>query len=236
MHKNNLPEHIAIIMDGNGRWARKRHLPKAIGHRYGARTVDKITSHCARLGIKALTLYSFSTENWKRPRKEINALMNLLYEYLDKKLAKLNNNNIRLNAIGDLEKLPERVRKKLSEVIDKTSKNTGMILTLALNYGGREEIITACKSLIEKVKSMKLDANDINESVFNKELYTKDLPDPDLLIRTSGELRVSNFLLWQISYAEFIVAKALWPDFKVSDLEKAIAEYKERKRRFGASA
>ncbi len=235
MHKDELPGHIAIIMDGNGRWARKRHLPKIIGHRYGARTVDRITSHCARLGIKALTLYSFSTENWKRPAEEINALMSLLHEYLDKKLTKLNKNNIRLNAIGKLEKLPERVRKKLLEVITKTSKNTGTILTLALNYGGREEIVTACKRLIEKVNSGRLDTNNINESVFAKELYTKDLPDPDLLIRTSGELRVSNFLLWQISYAEFVVTKTLWPDFKVSDLEKAIEEYKERKRRFGGN-
>jgi len=233
MDRNNLPEHIAIIMDGNGRWARKRHLPKAIGHRYGARSVDRITSHCARLGIKALTLYSFSTENWKRPSQEIEVLMNLLYEYLNKKLPKLNRNNIKLNVIGDIEGLPEYVRKKLTEVINKTSKNTGMILTLALNYGAREEIVTACKKLIEKVESKKLALNDINQTVFSEQLYTKDLPDPDLLIRTSGELRVSNFLLWQISYTEFVVTKVLWPDFKVQDLKDAIAQYQNRKRRFG---
>ncbi len=234
MDRDNLPQHIAIIMDGNGRWAKRRHLPKVIGHRYGARTVDRITSHCARLGIKALTLYSFSTENWKRPVKEIDALMNLLYEYLDKKLVKLNNNNIRLNAIGDIQGLPEHVRKKLTEVINKTSKNTGMILTLALNYGAREEIVAACKKLTKLVESEKLNTEDINESVFSDQLYTKDLPDPDLLIRTSGELRVSNFLLWQISYTEFVPTKALWPDFKVIDLEKAIVEYQNRKRRFGS--
>lgn len=222
-------------MDGNGRWAKKRHLPKIIGHRYGARTVDRITSYCARLGLKALTLYSFSTENWKRSPEEIDGLMNLLYEYLGKKLAKLNKNNIRLNVIGDIEKLPKRVREKLMEVIDKTSKNTGMVLTLALNYGGREEIITACKKLVEKVASKKLNIDDIDEPAFSNALYTKDLPDPDLLIRTSGELRVSNFLLWQISYAEFVVTKVLWPDFKVSDLENAIEEYSLRKRHFGAN-
>jgi len=233
MDRDNLPQHIAIIMDGNGRWAKRRHLPKVIGHRYGARTVDRIISHCARLGIKALTLYSFSTENWKRPVKEIDALMNLLYEYLDKKLAKLNNNNIRLNAIGDIQGLPEHVRKKLIDVINKTSKNTGMVLTLALNYGAREEIVAACKKLTKLVESEKLNIEDINESVFSDQLYTKDLPDPDLLIRTSGELRVSNFLLWQISYTEFVATKALWPDFKVIDLEKAMVEYQNRKRRFG---
>lgn len=222
-------------MDGNGRWAKKRHLPKIIGHRYGARTVDRITSYCARLGLKALTLYSFSTENWKRSPEEIDGLMNLLYEHLGKKLAKLNKNNIRLNTIGDIEKLPKRVREKLMEVIDKTSKNTGMVLTLALNYGGREEIITACKKLVEKVASKKLNIDDIDEPAFSNALYTKDLPDPDLLIRTSGELRISNFLLWQISYAEFVVTKVLWPDFKVSDLENAIEEYSLRKRHFGAN-
>lgn len=234
MDKNDFPEHIAIIMDGNGRWAKQKHLPTVMGHRYGARTVDRITSHCARLGIKALTLYSFSTENWKRPQEEVNALMNLLYEYLDKKIKKLNDNNVRLNAIGNIDGLPERVKEKLAEVIEKTSKNTGMILTLALNYGAREEILAACKRLLSKIESGELNINDINEDIFSQQLYTKDLPDPDLLIRTAGELRVSNFLLWQISYAEFVMADVLWPDFKVSDLNKAIEEYQHRKRRFGA--
>lgn len=221
-------------MDGNGRWAKKRHLPKVLGHRYGAKTVDRITSHCARLGIKALTLYSFSTENWKRPDNEVSAIMGLLHEYLKKKLSKLTKNNIKLNAIGDLEELPEAVRNKLKEVIKKTSKNTGMVLTLALNYGAREEIVSACKKLALKVSSRKIDIDDIDEAAFSKELYTKNLPDPDLLIRTSGESRVSNFLLWQISYSEFFITDTLWPDFKVSDLDGAIEEYKTRKRRFGA--
>ncbi|MBN1405851.1 MAG: isoprenyl transferase [Candidatus Omnitrophica bacterium] len=235
MDKNNLPQHIAIIMDGNGRWAKKHHLPKAMGHRYGAKTVDRITSHCAKLGIKALTLYSFSTENWKRPPAEIDALMNLLYEYLGKELKKLNKNNIRLKAIGDITALPERVKKKLEEVISKTSANTGMVLVLALNYGGRQEIIRACRNLAEKVKEGSIDINSISEDVFSRELYTKDIPDPDLLIRTSGELRVSNFLLWQISYSEFVATKMLWPDFKISDLDDAIEEYTARNRRFGAN-
>ncbi|MFH0731974.1 MAG: isoprenyl transferase [Candidatus Omnitrophota bacterium] len=233
MDKNNLPQHIAIIMDGNGRWAKKRHLPKVIGHRYGAQTVDRITSHCARLGIKALTLYSFSTENWKRPPDEVEALMNLLYEYLEKKLPKLNKNNIKLNMIGNINGLPENVRKKLQDVIGKTSKNTGMILTLALNYGAREEILSACRKLIGEVEAKKINFTDINESVFSSYLYTNGLPDPDLLIRTSGELRVSNFLLWQISYAEFVVNRELWPDFKPKDLDAAIEQYQKRKRRFG---
>jgi len=234
MDNINLPRHIAIIMDGNGRWAKKKHLPKIIGHRYGAGTVDRISSHCARLGIEALTLYSFSTENWKRPREEIDALMDLLHKYLDKKLSKLNKNNIKLNAIGNLEKLPTRTLGKLKEVIAKTSKNTGMVLTLALNYGAREEIVTTCKKIAAKVASGKLSIDDIDEALFSANLYTKGLPEPDLLIRTSGELRISNFLLWQISYAEFVVTDVLWPDFKNIDLEKAIQEYQGRKRRFGA--
>jgi len=236
MDKNNIPQHIAIIMDGNGRWAKKRHLPRIMGHRYGVQTVDKITSHCARLGIKALTLYSFSTENWKRPPEEVDALMQLLSQYLDKKISKLNNNNIKLNAIGDINGLQKSVREKLSSAINKTSKNTGMILTLALNYGGRAEIVTACRRLLEKVTSKKLNIDDIDESTFSHQLYTKNLPDPELLIRTSGESRLSNFLLWQISYAEFVITKVLWPDFKASDIDKAIEEYSRRKRRFGTSA
>jgi undecaprenyl diphosphate synthase len=231
--KDNLPRHIAIIMDGNGRWAKRKGLPALFGHRAGAKTVDTITTDCARLGIEALTLYSFSTENWKRSSEEVNGLMNLLYNYLDKKLKKLQSNNIRLNAIGRLDRLPDKIRQRLFDVIDKTSKNTKMVLTLALNYGGRPEIADAAKNLAEEVKAGRIDAADIDEELFSKFLYTKTLPDVDLLIRTSGEMRISNFLLWQISYAEIVVTKAYWPDFGTKDLQEAIEEYQGRQRRFG---
>jgi len=232
--KARLPKHIAIILDGNGRWAKKRHLPKALGHREGAENVDRITETCRKIGIKALTLYSFSTENWKRPQKEVDALMNLLYDYLVKKYNKFQKNNIRLNAIGALDELPERARNKLFEVMQKTSKNDGMVLTLALNYGARREIVEAAKLLAQRVKIGEIAASDITEDIFDKSLYTKGLPEVDLLIRTSGEMRLSNFLLWQLSYSEIYVATKLWPDFKAGDLEKAILDYQKRDRRYGA--
>jgi len=231
--KTRLPRHIAIIMDGNGRWAKKRHLPKIFGHRGGAKTVDKITEDCARLGIEALTLYSFSTENWKRSAEEVNALMRLLYDYLEKKYKKLQKNSIRLNAIGRLEGLPSEVRKRLLDVIKKTSGNTRMTLTLALNYGSRAEILDAAKKLIDGTRKGKIKDEDITEETFTNLLYTEGLPEVDLLIRTSGEMRVSNFLLWQISYAEIVVTKTLWPDFKTENLYDCINEYQKRERRFG---
>ena len=231
--KDNLPRHVAIIMDGNGRWASKRRLPKIFGHRAGAKAVDRITESSARLGIKALTLYSFSTENWKRSQEEVGGLMNLLYDYLERKYKKLQKNNIRLNAIGRLEELPGEVQERLFDVIKKTSKNTRMVLTLALNYGGRQEIADAAKKLAEEVKNGKIAPQDITEERFGDFLYTRGLPEVDLLIRTSGEMRVSNFLLWQISYAELVVTKVLWPDFKTADLQQAIEEYQSRNRRFG---
>ena len=228
-----LPRHIAVIMDGNGKWAKARHLPKALGHAEGARAVDRITESSRALGIKALTLYALSTENWKRPKEEIDTLMRLLYDYLEKKYEKLEKNNIRLNAIGHIERFPDKVREKLVNVTQKTSKNDGMTLTLALNYGGRQEITDAAKTLALKTRSGDIEPDDITEDLFNRSLYTKGLPEVDLLIRTSGELRVSNFLLWQISYAEFYVTKKLWPDFNRRELEKAILDYQSRDRRYG---
>lgn len=234
MTSNDIPRHIAIIMDGNGRWAQKCHLPKIFGHRAGAKTVDRIASYCAGIGVEALTLYSFSTENWKRSEEEVSSIMNLLYDYLAKKLKKFNDNNIKLNTIGDISRLPAKTRDKLMETMELTSRNNGMVLNLALNYGGRQEILMVCKKLIDKVESRVIDPDSIDEKVFSKELYTEGLPELDLLIRTSGELRVSNFLLWQIAYAEFFVTKVLWPEFKVADMEQAIVDYKKRNRRFGA--
>jgi len=233
INKANLPRHIAIIMDGNGRWAKRKRLPRIFGHREGTKSVDVIVQECAEIGIEALTLYTFSTENWKRSDSEISGLMNLLHTYLDKKYKKMQSNGIKLNAIGRLDELPEKVRDKLCEIIKKTSKNDRMILTLALNYGGRQEITDAAKQLVKRARQRELSPDDVDEELFSNYLYTKGLPDVDLLIRTSGEFRVSNFLLWQISYAEIIVTKTLWPDFKKKELFKVIEDYQKRDRRFG---
>lgn len=231
--KTDIPRHVAIIMDGNGRWARKRNLPLIFGHRAGVKSIDTVTEECAKLGIEALTLYAFSAENWKRPKDEVRGLMGLLYNYLGRKYKKLQKNNIKLNAIGRLNKLPSDVRKRLYEVIKKTSNNTGIILTLALNYGGRQEIVDAAKALAEKTIRRGLSPGDIDEELFAGLLYTKALPEVDLLIRTSGEFRVSNFLLWQLSYAEIVVTNSLWPDFGKEDIHKAVEAYQKRERRFG---
>jgi len=233
INKANLPRHIAIIMDGNGRWAKRKRLPRIFGHREGTKSVDAIVQECAEIGIEALTLYTFSTENRKRSDSEISGLMNLLHAYLDKKYKKMQSNGIKLNAIGRLDELPEKVRDKLCEIIKKTSKNDRMILTLALNYGGRQEITDAAKQLVKRARQRELSPDDVDEELFSNYLYTKGLPDVDLLIRTSGEFRVSNFLLWQISYAEIIVTKTLWPDFKKKELFKVIEDYQKRDRRFG---
>jgi len=232
--KSNLPKHIAIIMDGNGRWAKKKHLHRLFGHRAGAKTVDRITEACARTGIEALTLYSFSTENWKRSLEEVEGLMGLLYDYLERKYNKLQKNGIRLNAIGRLDELPPKVKERLFDVIKRTSNNKRMTLTLALNYGSRTEIVDAARGLASEVKKGRLEPDKIEEKDIEKFLYTKGLPEVDLLIRTSGESRISNFLLWQISYAEIIITKTLWPDFKVQNLHDCIKEYQQRERRFGA--
>ena len=233
MTANNIPKHIAIIMDGNGRWARMRALPRIAGHRAGVNAAREAIKAAGDLGVKVLTLYTFSTENWKRPQKEVEALFRLLDEYLNKEADKLNKNNIRFMVTGDIEGLPQFLKDKLKKTIESTKANTGLILNLALNYGSRPEIVQAVRGIARDVKEGRLGIEDIKEETVGRYLYTKDLPDPDLLIRTSGEYRVSNFLLWQIAYAELYVVKKLWPDFKKSDLKKAVIEYRKRERRFG---
>jgi undecaprenyl diphosphate synthase len=228
-----MPHHIAIIMDGNGRWAQRKGLPRAEGHNQGGKIVEKIALHCVDLGIESLTLYSFSIENWKRPKMEVNALMHLYRQYLIGIRPTLMKNNVKLIHLGRIEGLPVSVQKELLETMDLTGANTGMVLALALNYGGRAEIIDATKEIAHKYKKGKLDLKDINEQTISQHLYTAGLAEPDLLIRTANEMRISNFLLWQISYSEFYVTKTLWPDFKNVSLEKAIMAYAKRIRRFG---
>jgi undecaprenyl diphosphate synthase len=233
LDKNNLPKHIAIIMDGNGRWAKKRGLPRVMGHRAGIKAVRETVTSCAELGIKVLTLYAFSKENWQRPRKEVNTLMNLLKQYLDKEEKELMDNNIKFITIGDKEQLPHKVQTRLNQVEEVTKNNTGLMVNLALNYGSRAEIVEAARKIAALVKDSNLKLEELDEKLFSNFLYTKNLPDPDLLIRTSGEIRLSNFLLWQISYAEIYVTKKLWPDFRKKDLIMAIRDFQKRERRFG---
>jgi len=230
----NIPRHIAIIMDGNGRWAKERSLPRTEGHRRGADTVRAITEACGELGVEYLTLYAFSSENWKRPKREVEALMKLLEQFLRTKTPEMMEQNVRLQAIGRLHDLPQSCQQQLHRSIEQTSQNTGLTLILALSYGGREEIIDGVKSLIDSVEKGHLDKGMIDTEVFSKHLYTRYYPDPDLLIRTSGEMRLSNFLLWQLSYTEFYITDTLWPDFGKADLVKAIGSYAKRHRRFGA--
>ncbi len=236
INKDNLPKHLAIIMDGNGRWAKKQGLLRAFGHENGTKSVRNTVEICAKLGIENLTLYAFSSENWSRPKLEVTTLMNLLINSLKTELPTLQENNIRLNAIGNLEKLPSSAHKKLLEVINKTANNTKMTLTLALSYSAREELILAVKDISEKVKNNIISIDTIDESIINQHLYTRDLPDVDLLIRTSGEHRISNFLLWQIAYAELYFTEVLWPDFTEEDLYEAIVSYQKRERRFGKTS
>jgi len=233
INPSDMPRHIAIIMDGNGRWAKKRGYPRPEGHRQGAVTAEKIAHLCVEFGIEALTLYSFSIENWKRPKDEVNALMNLYSEYLVKMRPKLMDDNAKLVHLGRMAHLPAEVKTELLKTMGLTSKNTGMVFALALNYGGRAEIIDATKEIAREHKAGGLALSDIDEKCISNHLYTAGLPDPDLLIRTANELRVSNFLLWQISYCEFYVTETLWPDFEQPDLEKAILAYAKRTRRFG---
>jgi len=233
---NKLPNHIAIIMDGNGRWAKKQGLLRAIGHENGTKSVRETVEATAELGIKNLTLYAFSTENWNRPKLEVQTLMKLLVRSLNKEIKTLQDNNIQLNAIGNLNDLPKKVHKELLEVIDKTKNNSRMTLTLALSYGAREELISAVKQISDKVKNNIISAESIDESIINKHLYTHNLPDVDLLIRTSGEQRISNFLLWQIAYAELYFTDILWPDFKKNNLYEALIDYQNRERRFGKTS
>ncbi len=228
-----IPRHIAIIMDGNGRWAAARGLPRRDGHRAGAESVEEALRACGDLGVGYLTLYAFSSENWKRPESEIDALMGLLAHFLKEKTPTLMRNNIRLRVIGQLSRLPERNQRQLRQSIELTSKNDGLTLVVALSYGSREEIVEAAKALMEKAKSGELDPSELDVTLFSQHLYTAGLPDPDLLVRTSGECRVSNFLLWQISYAEIVISDVFWPDFRRPHLEAAIGEYQRRHRRFG---
>ncbi len=232
--KITVPRHIAIIMDGNGRWARERGLNRSDGHRAGAESVRECVETCKELGVEYLTLYAFSSENWKRPKTEIDALMVLLEQFLKRKTKELNNWNIRLQAIGRLNDLPPGPLEQLHESIEATARNTGLTLILALSYGGREEIVDGVKSILHHVEAGHIDKAMIDPELFSKHLYTRYYPDPDLLIRTSGEMRVSNFLLWQISYAEMIVTRKYWPDFRQEELRSAIREYSRRQRRFGA--
>ena len=231
-----LPRHIAIIMDGNGRWAKKQGFLRAVGHEKGTKAVRDVVEGCAEIGVENLTLYAFSTENWNRPKVEVDTLMKLLVSSLKKEIKTLQENNIKLNAIGLLSSLPEKARRELSEVIEKTEGNTRMTLTLALSYGSREELIHAIKDIAEKIKNEEISLKAIDESLINKHLYTRNLPDVDLLIRTSGEKRISNFLLWQIAYAELFFTKILWPDYRRENLFEAIYNYQNRERRFGKTS
>ncbi len=233
MTEEKIPEHVALIMDGNGRWAKKRNLPRVMGHRAGIKTVRRVIEASLELGVKYLTLYTFSTENWKRPKKEVNALMSLLREYLIKELKQFNKEEVRLLAIGQLERLPQSVKEALDRAMDKTKDNSRLTLTLALSYGGRNEIVQASKKIAEDIKINKIRPDQINEELFSKYLYTHKIPDPDLLIRTSNELRLSNFLLWQISYTELYFCHKLWPDFTKRDFKRIVEDYKKRERRFG---
>ncbi|MFY0712480.1 isoprenyl transferase [Seonamhaeicola sp. NFXS20] len=231
-----LPDHIAIIMDGNGRWAKQKGMVRAFGHENGTKSVRKTVESCAELGVKNLTLYAFSTENWNRPKLEVQTLMKLLISSLRKEIKTLQDNNIKLSAIGNLSLLPTKVFKELSEVINKTKSNNRMTLTLALSYGSREELLNTVKEISIKVKNNIISPDNIDESIINEHLYTHNLPDVDLLIRTSGEQRISNFLLWQIAYAELYFTNVLWPDFTKKHLYEAIIEYQKRERRFGKTS
>ena len=223
-------------MDGNGRWAKQKGYLRALGHESGTKSVREVVETCAKLGIENLTLYAFSTENWNRPKLEVKLLMNILINSLQDELKTLNDNNIRLNSIGNLSLLPKSAQKKLQEVIETTKNNSTMVLTLALSYGSREELINVVKNISNKVKNNIISVDSIDESIINQHLYTQDLPEVDLLIRTSGEHRISNFLLWQIAYAELYFTDILWPDFKEDDLYEAIISYQKRERRFGKTS
>ena len=230
---DNIPNHIAIIMDGNGRWAKEKGLPRIAGHKEGINSVRDITRICGEIGVNYLTLYTFSTENWNRPKKEVNALMSLLLNTIKKEVRELNKNNVRFSTIGDLSFLPKNTENGLKDGMALTKNNTGLNLVLALNYGSRQEIIDSVINISKKVKSGEVDSNDIDETLFSSYLYTKNYPDPDLLIRTSGELRISNFLLWQCAYTEMYLTNTYWPSFREDELFKAILDFQNRERRYG---
>ncbi len=231
--KNNIPEHVAIIMDGNGRWAKKRFLPRSAGHHEGMKRVIEIVETAEKLDIKYLSLYAFSTENWKRPQEEIDNLMKLLIQYIKTELDRIHKNNVKIQTMGDISKLPRASREEVERAIKTTKNNDKMILNIGLNYGGRDEIILGIKNILEDIKMGNIKEEEIDENLFSDYLYTKGLPDPDLLIRPSGELRLSNFMLYQIAYTEFWFSDILWPDFKEEDFYRAIIDYQKRNRRFG---
>ena len=233
MDEKKIPQHVAIILDGNGRWAKKRFLPRNMGHAQGAKTVEQICEDAHDLGIKYLTVYAFSTENWKRSEDEVGALMKLLDKYLKDCLERSSKNNMRVRVIGDISRLSEPVRKKIVELEEKSAVNTGLNFTVALNYGGRDEMIRSMKQMMHDIEDKKLSVDDITEEEFANYLDTKGIPDPDLMIRTSGEQRISNYLLWQMAYSEFYFTDVLWPDFDKKELQKAIDYYAGRDRRFG---
>ena len=231
--RNNIPKHIAIIMDGNGRWAKEKNLPRTMGHRAGVESIRRIIKESHVLGIKYLTLYAFSTENWKRPKDEVGALMKLLVEYLKNEIEELNNNGVVIKILGDTTKLTYECQKEINDAVELTKNNKGVVVNIAFNYGGRDEILRAVKNISEDVKNGIINSNNITDDIFENYLYTKDTPDPDLIIRPSGEKRISNFLLWQCAYSEFWYSNVNWPDFKETDLHKAIYDYQNRDRRFG---
>ncbi len=234
MENNNTPRHIAIIMDGNRRWAKKRKLPVKLGHKQGAETLKKIVRYANKIGLEYITVYAFSTENWKREEDEVNSLMTLLKNYLDDFAKEADTENIVIRILGDLTPLSEELKKSISSTIERTKNNTGTIFNIALNYGGRDEIVHAVRKIAQDAKDGIIDIKDINEEIVAKNLYTRDIPDPDLLIRTSGEIRLSGFLPWQSVYSEFLFLDKLWPDFNPKDIDDAIEVYKQRNRKFGA--
>ncbi|MFP4522238.1 MAG: isoprenyl transferase [Fibrobacterota bacterium] len=231
--KNRIPRHIAVIMDGNGRWARKKGYKRVFGHRQGTKATREVVRACGEIGVEVLTIYVFSSENWKRPKTEVNALMMLLEEMVKLEVPELNKNNVKMAAIGDTGLLPEKTRNVLMKGIDDTSGNTGLVLNLAISYGGRKEIVSAAVKAAKRVSSGELSVADLNETVFSEGLYTAGYPDPELLIRTGGEFRISNFLLWQAAYSEIVITETLWPDFGREELFSAIKDYQSRERRFG---
>lgn len=230
---DNIPQHIGIIMDGNGRWAKKRGLPRSAGHAAGAKTLDKITRSAEKLGIKYVTVYAFSTENWKRPKEEVDALMKLMVDYLDDYKRVLGGDNIRIKIIGNRDRLSDEINRKIDIVEEDTKHNDKITLVIALNYGGREEIVSAAKKIAADVKSGMISPDDIDEKMISDSIYTSFMPDPDFIIRPSGELRLSNFLLWQSAYSEFWFSDICWPDFTEADLHRAVIDFQKRNRRFG---
>ncbi|MFQ9297094.1 MAG: isoprenyl transferase [Clostridia bacterium] len=234
MEKENLPKHIAIIMDGNRRWAKSKNMPVSFGHKEGAKTLEKIVRYANKIGIKYITVYAFSTENWKRTTEEVTALMNLFQSYLDDYSKRADSENIKVKIIGNRQGLSEKMQKSIEKCMERTKDNTGITFNIALNYGGRDEITNAVKQIAEKIQNKEINIEDITEQMISDNLYTAEQPDPDLLIRTSGELRLSNFLPWQLAYTEFLFVDKNWPDFNEKDLDDAIEVYKSRNRKFGA--